>query len=494
MASWSLADVVDELEEQRPQSLSLTDLVAEKQRKPPKFPWESDDGMYVMGPIGDKILKQLRAKRAGGSWAGSKEQPSFSSSWPASPSSPSSAARRKKCKAPNSRCMRFDPVIWVPTSLASDLEITKDVKVTARKLLNEAGPEVVPGVSSNDLYFWIDEPTPNGAPLFSQPGKRGHICAFRLRTDLVDKELAGAGQQGRKVVSSRLDRLQYACNMRLLPELSAWFDQYRSVKVSIVAEKASVDAELKAMARHRKMEALGPREGEVLLSQPEAEAMAAQEAEQAAKALENQVEGVSEVCKCGFHEVWHESALDLADFDAGVQVHDRRRSTSQALKEFGEDFEEDETQKPDISAEEEERLKAQALRAVVQDDCVALEAVLKIVRRKVWSVWVNKARKNLLTLAQERGATSTYSLLAKYLGMAKEVKREAVEERQDTTGPLKPPSAPASLTKTLGKSFSAGSLLATASRQTLGKHSTAMLTRGNLVFKKVGASLVSPSR
>eukprot|EP00930_Biecheleria_cincta_P040244 TRINITY_DN27590_c0_g1_i1.p1 TRINITY_DN27590_c0_g1~~TRINITY_DN27590_c0_g1_i1.p1 ORF type:complete len:394 (-),score=81.79 TRINITY_DN27590_c0_g1_i1:79-1086(-) len=335
--------------------------------------------MYVMGPIGDKILKQLRAKRIGESWAGSKEKPSFASSWPQSPSSPSSAARRRKCKAPGSRCQRFDPVIWVPSSMASDLEIAKDVKVTARKLLDAAGPEVVPGVGPDDLCFLVDEPTPNGAPLFSQPGKGGHVCTFRLRKDLWDKQLADAGQQGRKVMNSRLDRLQYACNMRLLPELAAWCDQYRSVKVSIAQEKASAAAEQKAMARHRKMEALGPREGEVLLTQVEAEALATQEAEQAAKEADQQV--------------WHESALGA--FEAGVQEH-----------------------------------------------------------------------------------------------------APAAEAKVDTRGPLEAPPAPptSTLKPTLGKSFSAGSLLAIASRQTLGKHSTAVLKRGNLVFKKAGASLVSSSR
>ncbi|CAJ1365075.1 unnamed protein product [Effrenium voratum] len=91
---------------------------------------------------------------------------------------------------------------------------------------------------------------------------------------------------------------------------------------------------------------------------------------------------------------------------------------------------EDDDQKPEISEEEAEKLKAQALRAVVQDDCISLAEVLKSVRRTVWSRWENKAGKDLLTLSQERGSSSVYSLLAKCLGMVKEVKREFYEERQ----------------------------------------------------------------
>ncbi|CAK9048942.1 Hypothetical protein SCF082_LOCUS27194, partial [Durusdinium trenchii] len=92
--------------------------------------------------------------------------------------------------------------------------------------------------------------------------------------------------------------------------------------------------------------------------------------------------------------------------------------------------EEEDKEKPDISDEEAEKLKAQALRAVVQDDCPSLAKVLKEVRRSVWSRWQNRAGKDLLTLSQERGSSMVYSMLAKSLGMVKEVKRESYEERQ----------------------------------------------------------------
>ncbi|CAK0817910.1 unnamed protein product, partial [Prorocentrum cordatum] len=44
--------------------------------------------------------------------------------------------------------------------------------------------------------------------------------------------------------------------------------------------------------------------------------------------------------------------------------------------------------------------------------------------------WENKAGKDLLTLAQERGSTCVYAMLARALGMVHEVKREAYAERE----------------------------------------------------------------
>ena len=66
---------------------------------------------------------------------------------------------------------------------------------------------------------------------------------------------------------------------------------------------------------------------------------------------------------------------------------------------------------------EEEKLKARALRAVVQDDFVTLGEVLNLAPVEKWSKWENKAGKDLLTLSQERGSSSAYSALARALGL-----------------------------------------------------------------------------
>jgi len=82
------------------------------------------------------------------------------------------------------------------------------------------------------------------------------------------------------------------------------------------------------------------------------------------------------------------------------------------------------------SPEEAERLKANALRAVVRNDCAALLEVLDRVPQDMWSRWENRAGKDLLTLSQERGSSSAYSVLANALGLIKEVKRDTFEERE----------------------------------------------------------------
>eukprot|EP00929_Paragymnodinium_shiwhaense_P013149 TRINITY_DN121015_c0_g1_i1.p1 TRINITY_DN121015_c0_g1~~TRINITY_DN121015_c0_g1_i1.p1 ORF type:complete len:678 (-),score=184.31 TRINITY_DN121015_c0_g1_i1:227-2260(-) len=74
-------------------------------------------------------------------------------------------------------------------------------------------------------------------------------------------------------------------------------------------------------------------------------------------------------------------------------------------------------------------MKASALRAVAQDDVEALEEVLLDVPSDVWASWQNKAGKDLITLAEERGSTEAYSWLAEKLGLLKELERTHFEER-----------------------------------------------------------------
>jgi len=80
---------------------------------------------------------------------------------------------------------------------------------------------------------------------------------------------------------------------------------------------------------------------------------------------------------------------------------------------------------------DEPELRAKAFRAVVKDDTQALaEVIVDRVPCSVWSLWENKAGKDLLTLSEERGSSAAYSLLAKALGLLKERKRETFEERE----------------------------------------------------------------
>merc|ERR1712194_304741 len=79
----------------------------------------------------------------------------------------------------------------------------------------------------------------------------------------------------------------------------------------------------------------------------------------------------------------------------------------------------------------ESELMRDAFRAVVQDDTLALSAVLDSkVPIEVWREWKNKAGKDLLSLSEERGSTAAYSWMAKALGLIKDRKRDSYEERE----------------------------------------------------------------
>eukprot|EP00442_Polarella_glacialis_P025672 CAMPEP_0115166904 /NCGR_PEP_ID=MMETSP0227-20121206/74368_1 /TAXON_ID=89957 /ORGANISM="Polarella glacialis, Strain CCMP 1383" /LENGTH=762 /DNA_ID=CAMNT_0002579461 /DNA_START=75 /DNA_END=2365 /DNA_ORIENTATION=+ len=121
-----------------------------------------------------------------------------------------------------------------------------------------------------------------------------------------------------------------------------------------------------------------------------------------------------------------------ASLEAPAAVGATRKGTaSQSLTQAKGIGDEDPAEPPDsLPPDEEEKLKAQALRAVVQDDCASLAEVMLQAHSTIWSRWENKAGKDLLTLAQERGSSSAYSVLAKALGMVKEMKRDTYEERE----------------------------------------------------------------
>lgn len=79
---------------------------------------------------------------------------------------------------------------------------------------------------------------------------------------------------------------------------------------------------------------------------------------------------------------------------------------------------------------EQVALRATAFRAVVKDDTAALGEVLERLPCAVWSVWHNKAGRDLITLAQERRAQGCYVMLARATGILQERKREAFEESE----------------------------------------------------------------
>lgn len=89
-----------------------------------------------------------------------------------------------------------------------------------------------------------------------------------------------------------------------------------------------------------------------------------------------------------------------------------------------------ESSKVDAPPELVAQLRTQAFRCVVQSDCETLISILESIDKQVWSSWENKAGKDLLTLAQERGSNEAYSVIAKQLGLLKETQKASFEERE----------------------------------------------------------------
>jgi len=79
---------------------------------------------------------------------------------------------------------------------------------------------------------------------------------------------------------------------------------------------------------------------------------------------------------------------------------------------------------------EKSEAKSRAMRAVVQDDVVSLRSVLSNVQQAEWTAWQNKAGKDLITLAQERGSSGAYAELAKQLGLLQEMQMEDFHESE----------------------------------------------------------------
>merc|ERR1719355_203731 len=75
-------------------------------------------------------------------------------------------------------------------------------------------------------------------------------------------------------------------------------------------------------------------------------------------------------------------------------------------------------------------LRSRAFRATVQNDANALGEVLESVPMELWSKWQNKAGRDLLTLAEERGSSAAYCILARGLGLIQERKQEAFKEHE----------------------------------------------------------------
>ena len=286
---------------------------------PEKFAWECDDGMWVMGPIGDMLLKKVRGD------VQVQMPPSSPSAWSTAPSSPSSPSRRRgKCTVQGSRCRQYDPILFVPESLMDDLEVATDLKQAAKRLIEDAvvetpegRPELLPGLPPHDVYFEIYEPIPNGAPTFAADKGGGRACRFRVREERWHRDIQGGNM---KAAIKRLANLQFMCNEMLIPELLQWCDGYKAVKGKRLAEKAAQLAEDTELAKQRHMRSVERcRNPAQYREQPElverGRLRAKKLGELAGKEAEGAMENAVHICKCGYHQIWHQGAAAQNSFD-----------------------------------------------------------------------------------------------------------------------------------------------------------------------------------
>eukprot|EP00928_Gymnodinium_smaydae_P036874 TRINITY_DN25701_c0_g2_i1.p1 TRINITY_DN25701_c0_g2~~TRINITY_DN25701_c0_g2_i1.p1 ORF type:complete len:700 (-),score=183.60 TRINITY_DN25701_c0_g2_i1:101-2104(-) len=83
-----------------------------------------------------------------------------------------------------------------------------------------------------------------------------------------------------------------------------------------------------------------------------------------------------------------------------------------------------------VCCQQHTELRQKALRAVAQDDGDALLEILRMVDVSIWSEWKNKAGEKLLDMSQERRLSNAYAVLARELGLLKELTRETYVERE----------------------------------------------------------------
>ncbi|CAK9063098.1 Putative ATP-dependent RNA helicase A [Durusdinium trenchii] len=281
--------------------------------------------MWVMGPIGDVLLKKLKEKNQQG-WMPSSPlspmSPTRLFSGFSTPSSPSSVAHRQgKCTIEGSRCRQYDPILFVPQSLMDSLEVSTDLKRAVKQLMEEATSltadqrlELLPGLPPHDVYFDLYEPIPNGAPSFA--AERGGICGrFRIREERWQREMAASSS---KLAIKRLSDMQFVCNEMLLPELVSWCDQYKAIKAKRLGEKAFHLAEERELAKIRRERSQRRYKNPEIQDselfergQLRAKKVAELEAKAATEGLDNAVE----VCKCGYHQIWHQGRATLDSLD-----------------------------------------------------------------------------------------------------------------------------------------------------------------------------------
>lgn len=255
-----------------------------------KYGWEADFRVWVMGRIGTEKLVQLEC-------AGLAIKDCRNVAPPSEPAPPVHDCRLH-CQSPGwlncggkCFCEAYDPHLLLPLTSFSKLEISIDIHVAARQLLEQCGLELKDEnnkvVRSDDFVAVIDElPKPAEKADLNATGRMhatgmttatsfrakakadrdesirkafsicapngGHLVCYRLRRG--DKKLRSSfsEQVDSGVVSKEelsrapLTITEYKANEILLPHLLKFCEEYRAVKVGQALEAARIEAETRA--------------------------------------------------------------------------------------------------------------------------------------------------------------------------------------------------------------------------------------------------------
>eukprot|EP00747_Dinoflagellata_sp_TGD_P069686 gnl/TRDRNA2_/TRDRNA2_156234_c1_seq1.p1 gnl/TRDRNA2_/TRDRNA2_156234_c1~~gnl/TRDRNA2_/TRDRNA2_156234_c1_seq1.p1 ORF type:complete len:425 (+),score=69.26 gnl/TRDRNA2_/TRDRNA2_156234_c1_seq1:56-1276(+) len=201
---------------------------------PAKFVWEGDDTVWVMGALGDSLLRKLHSLRLPDKV---EERPQTTTSEVVT------LERRQRCQArlqivhgtgcpDDCGCPRYSPVVFLPHSLVNKLELSLDIATAARQMLTSA--TYPSGTCAND--FQLDIQDTANLPLW-RCDLKGHAMWYRVRPDR--KAAATAAGRG----STQLDTAEFEVNCALLEQLLQFCEQYCSIKIAQKVEAAKTEAD-----------------------------------------------------------------------------------------------------------------------------------------------------------------------------------------------------------------------------------------------------------
>jgi hypothetical protein len=219
----------------------------------------------------------------------------------------------------------------LPLTLFGRLEISGELRGFAYQLAEQAGKLGVLGVEASDLEVDVQETTtpiagPSHAVCFKVRKLRRHLVAEGARSAAYRD---AAGHEA-ALALARLDRAEFEANMRMLPELLQFCDQYRAVKTHKVDEAKWVAVRQFDEEMDREMRKTGIAQGMAsLATNPDQWHAASEDLEsEITRNTLNSTFGSMRsitagfdsraprrplvVCRCGHAEVWHEKPCDSA--------------------------------------------------------------------------------------------------------------------------------------------------------------------------------------